>query len=51
MDVNNAFLNDDLDKIVYMKQPTGLEQGSGLVYKLKKASMGSNRPFGHGIKN
>ncbi|KAG8473745.1 hypothetical protein CXB51_035573 [Gossypium anomalum] len=44
VDINNAFLNGDLQEEIYMMQPPGFEQqGAGsqhLVYRLKKALYG-----------
>ena len=41
LDVNNAFLNDDLQEYVFMMQPHGYEVGNGkLVCKLTKALYG-----------
>jgi hypothetical protein len=40
MDVNNAFLHDDLYKDIYMEQPQGFMQDSYLVYRLKKSLYG-----------
>lgn len=39
-DVNNTFLNDDLEEIVYMRQPVNFEKGNGSVCKLKKVLCG-----------
>lgn len=32
-----AFLQEDLSKEIYMEQPDGYNDGSGRVYRLKKA--------------
>lgn len=41
IDINNAFLNGDLDEEVFMTQPPGFIQGDGsLVCKLNKALYG-----------
>lgn len=43
VDINNAFLNEDLNKEIYMLQPPGIERHNGsqlLVCKLKKALYG-----------
>ncbi|KAE8697713.1 hypothetical protein F3Y22_tig00110610pilonHSYRG00140 [Hibiscus syriacus] len=44
VDVNNAFLNGDLDDVVFMEQPPGFEQvaddGTPLVCKLQRALYG-----------
>ena len=42
MDVKTTFLNGDLEKEVYMKQPEGFSsrEGEHLVYKLKKSIYG-----------
>lgn len=39
VDINNAFLNDDLTENVYMPQPEGFEDKNkpGYICKLKKA--------------
>lgn len=39
-DVRTAFLNGDLSEIVYMQQPTGFDDGSGRICKLKKSLYG-----------
>jgi len=42
MDVNNAFLNDNLREEIYMQQPLGfiISETSSLVYKLNKSLYG-----------
>ena len=40
MDVSNAFLYGTLDEDIYMEQPTGFEDGTHRVCKLKKALYG-----------
>lgn len=35
-----AFLNGDLDEDIYMLHPLGLNDESGMVYKLKKSLYG-----------
>lgn len=41
VDINNKFLNGDIKKEVYMKQPPGfVENDSSLMCKLKKAMYG-----------
>lgn len=40
----NFFINQDLVKNVYMTQPLGHEYGPGLVCRLKRQYMGSNKP-------
>ena len=42
VDINNAFLNGDLQELVYMKQPEGFEnfEFPSHVYRLKKALYG-----------
>jgi hypothetical protein len=37
MDVKGAYLNGTIDKEIYIKQPTGFEDGSGCVYRLLKS--------------
>jgi hypothetical protein len=39
-DVKTAFLNGDLDEVIYMKQPTGYEDGTNRVCMLKKSLYG-----------
>ena len=39
-DVSSAFLNGDIDTVVYMRQPPGYNDGSGRVCLLKKALYG-----------
>lgn len=39
-DVKTAFLNGDLDEMVYMKQPIGFDDKSGRVCKLQKSLYG-----------
>ncbi|GJP47943.1 hypothetical protein CLOM_g7111 [Closterium sp. NIES-68] len=40
MDIVTAFLNGIIMEEVYMKQPEGLDDGSGRVCRLKKAIYG-----------
>ncbi|GBM33748.1 Retrovirus-related Pol polyprotein from transposon TNT 1-94 [Araneus ventricosus] len=40
MDVKTAFLNGDLDEVVYMSQPQGYDDGTRKVCKLKKSLYG-----------
>ena len=40
VDIVSAYLNGDLDKIIYMKQPPGYEDGTHLVCKLIKSLYG-----------
>jgi hypothetical protein len=40
MDVNNAFLHDDLSEEIYMQQPHGFMEDSSLVHPLKKSLYG-----------
>ena len=40
VDVDNAFLNADLDEELYLQQPKGADDGSGRVYRLRKALYG-----------
>lgn len=40
LDVNTAFLHGDIDAEVYMQQPEGYEQGSGMVCKLTRCLYG-----------
>ena len=42
MDAAVAFLNGEMRDIIYMRQPTGFEQGQNLVCKLKKSLYGLN---------
>lgn len=39
-DIKTAFLNSDLDELIFMKQPKGFEDGSDKVCKLKKSLYG-----------
>ncbi|NDD85865.1 hypothetical protein EBZ38_16515, partial [bacterium] len=39
-DVDNAFLNSTLNEEVYVKQPAGLDDGTGRVYRINKALYG-----------
>ena len=41
VDISHAFLNGDLDEVIYMKQPEGFEKGGPeYVCKLNKALYG-----------
>ena len=41
MDVNNVYVNADLDETIYMRQPLGyIQQGNQYILKLKKAMYG-----------
>jgi len=40
IDVNNAFLNGDLNELVYMRQPQGFNSSSNQVCRLNKAIYG-----------
>lgn len=53
LDVRNAFLNGNINKIVSMKQPPGFENTCypNRVYALKKALYGLFKHHGHGIPN
>ena len=53
MDVTAAFLNGDLEKEMYMKQPEGYAQPGkeGLVCSLKKVFVDSKNPLSAGIKS
>ncbi len=44
MDVKTAFLHGQLEEEVYVEQPTGYVQGSGLVCQLNKAFYGLKVP-------
>ena len=37
MDFESAFLNGEIDALIYMEQPRGLEDGSDKVWLLKKS--------------
>lgn len=56
-DIKTAFLNGDLDEVIFMKQPIGYDNGSGKVckllkslYGLKQASRCWNKKFTEFIK-
>jgi len=40
LDVKTAFLHGELEEVIYMQQPPGYEQGSGLVCRLHKSIYG-----------
>ena len=51
MDVKSAFLNGNIEEEVYVAQPPGFEDSKNpdMVYKLKKALYGLNKPLGLGM--
>lgn len=52
LDVKSAFLNGPLVEEAYVTQPPGFEKKGQeeMVFRLKKALYGLNRPLEHGIK-
>ncbi len=42
-DVTNAYLNSDLNEVIYMKQACGYEKGNNMVYKLQKSLYGTKQ--------
>ncbi|KAL0366649.1 UNVERIFIED_CONTAM: Retrovirus-related Pol polyprotein from transposon RE2 [Sesamum radiatum] len=51
LDVNNAFLHGYLEEEIYMQPPEGYEVPTGHVCRLKRSSMGLNKPPDSGTKN